>query len=174
MHSIWLIPREPEFNTLQLLIARVAKFTGGPVFEPHVTVLANIPLNPSEVVNRSGPHFRNLPSFKLTAHEIGIGTSYFKSLFLRVEPSDILFRLHQLASRHLPSESSREDFEPHISLAYGSPNCSKCPQITEIAKDSIPMQLRCDEMAIVHASELIPVKEWRRREVIRLDLGPNR
>ena len=169
MLSIWLIPQEPELGTLRLLIERVARFTGGPVFDPHITILADIPLRPSEVVSLSLPHIRILPGFELTAHEIGTGTDYFKSLFLRIAPSEVLSGLHRSASRHLPSRSRGEGFEPHVSIAYGNLNRSQYTQVAEMASGAIPSQLRFDEISIVHAGKSIPVERWRCRATISLD-----
>ena len=54
MLSIWLVPQEPELSQLRLSINGIARIAGGPTFEPHVTILADVPLSPSEIVERSG------------------------------------------------------------------------------------------------------------------------
>ena len=169
MLSIWLIPQDPELGRLRFLIRRIADISGGPVFEPHITILADIPLAPSEVVSCSASHFGALPELELTVGELATGTEYFKSLYLLAEPSPLLAKVHDLASRHLPSKACGDKFEPHVSLAYGNQPYRKHPQLIQIAKEPIPLRLRFSGISIVHAGKPVPVGKWRRREVIRFD-----
>ena len=169
MLSIWLIPQDPELGKLRLLIKRIADITGGPVFEPHITILADIPLAPSEFANRSASHFRALPRLELAVGEIGTGTEYFKSLYLLTERSPLLNRIYDLASWQLPSKARGDEFEPHVSLAYGDQPYRKHPQLIQIANESIPLRLRFSGISIVRAGKLVPVGKWRRRSVVGFD-----
>lgn len=167
--SIWLVPQEPEYSQLRLLIQQVAELTGGPVFEPHVTILADIPLTPSEAVIRSERQFRSLAPFELVAHRVESGTSYFKSLFMEIDPTVALSRVHGVACALFSTGRVAGAFDPHVSLAYGTPTCAANPKVVELVERTIPMRLGFRNISVVRASRFTPVAEWCRKKVIRLD-----
>ncbi|MDE2912840.1 MAG: hypothetical protein OXL68_07945 [Paracoccaceae bacterium] len=169
MLSIWLVPQEPEYSQLQLLIRRVAELTGGPVFEPHVTILADIPLTPSEVVVRSGRQFRSLAPLELVALRVESGTSYFKSLFMEIDPTFALSRVHSVACSLVSPGRVAGEFEPHVSLAYGTPTCAANPKVAKLVDRTIPMRLGFRNVSVVRASRFTPIAEWCSKEIIRLD-----
>ena len=166
MLSIWLVPQEPEYSQLRLLIRRVAELTGGPEFEPHVTILADIPLTPTEVVIRSGLGFRSLAPLELFARRVESGTGYFKSLFMEIDPTFALSRVHGVASSLLSPDGGAGEFEPHVSLAYGTPTCAANPSVTKLVNRIIPMRLGFRNISVVRASRFAPVAEWCCKEVI--------
>ena len=169
MLSIWLVPKEPEYSQLRLLIRRVAELTGGPVFEPHVTILADIPLTPSEVVARSGRRFRNLAPLELVAHRVETGDSYFRSLFMEIDPTCALTRVHGVASSLLSSADGASKFEPHVSLAYGTVACAANPKVATLVDRIVPLHLGFRDISVVRASRFVPVAEWYCKEVIRFE-----
>ena len=166
MQSIWLVPKEPEREKLQNLIERVAAVTGGPRFEPHVTILGDVPLPSSEVRFRIGSRIRDIPGFRLRSKEIRVGKSYFESLFLLTELPPVVSELRRLAAGSLPSSSGRKHFVPHVSLAYGRLKPAIVGQIMEIANGAHPMSLAFDELSIVCAGRAIPLEDWFCRETI--------
>ncbi len=169
MLSIWLVPQEPEYSRLRLLIRRVAELTGGPVFEPHVTVLADIPLTPSEVVVRSGRRFRSLAPFELVARRAESGTNYFKSLFMEINPTIALTKVHGIASSLTSIEGGANEFEPHVSLSYGTPTLAADPKVAKLVDGAIPISLGFRNISVVQASRFAPVAEWCCKEVIHFD-----
>lgn len=166
MQSIWLVPKEPERERLRNLIERVAKVTGGPLFEPHITILGDIPLPASEINRRIGSCIRAAPGFRLMSKEIGVGKSYFESLFLMTELHPVVSELNRLVSSRLPSSSNRRPFVPHVSLAYGRLEPEKMGRIMEIAGGAHPVSLEFDELSIFCASKSIPLEKWFCRETI--------
>ena len=139
------------------------------MFEPHVTILADIPLTASEVVVRSGRQFRSLAPFELVARRVDSGTSYFKSLFMEIDQTIALSRVRGAACALFSPGRVAGEFDPHVSLAYGTPSCAANPRVVELVDRTIPMRLGFRSISVVQASRFTPVSEWCCKEVIRLD-----
>ena len=139
------------------------------MFEPHVTILADIPLTPSEVVVRSGRQFRSLAPFELVARRVDSGTSYFRSLFMEINQTVALSRVHGDARTLFSPGRVAVEFAPHVSLAYGTSTCAANPKVAKLVDRKIPMRLGIRNISVVQASRFTPVAEWCCKEVIRLD-----
>ncbi len=166
MNSIWLVPQEPELSFLREQIRRIAEISGGPTFQPHITVLGGIPLRRSEMIKRIGKDIRQSPSFSLTIREFGFGDAYFLKLYLLTETSDNLSALHGLAKKKLPSVGGCKEFLPHLSLAYGDLPSARLRRIENLARNSIPIRLSFAAASIVEACKMMPVEDWHFRESI--------
>ncbi|MDO4904595.1 MAG: hypothetical protein Q4A16_03445 [Lautropia sp.] len=82
-HAWWLVPAEPSLQHLRQVIEQLAAQTGGPVFEPHLTLaLSRLPDGLDwDVLSRQLQ--RRLQALRLSAGTRGQTEHYFQTLFIR-------------------------------------------------------------------------------------------
>ena len=116
-YHLWVKPSGAVRDSLVQTIRELADELGGPVFEPHVTLLTNLIGTEEEHVQRSRSATQQLRPFKIILSEPSYRPQYFQSLFICVEQTPSLMDAHTLARRVF--EKPAEIYMPHLSLAYG-------------------------------------------------------
>jgi 2'-5' RNA ligase len=132
--SLWIVPEGEVRRRLASLIEALARRYGGPVFDPHVTLLAGLAGPAEDVVARAGRLVGGTKSFSLRFTGPEAGQSYFRGLYLRVEPNPELTALH-LAAHDAFGRVDEPPFFPHLSLRYGPP---PPPAVVEELRTSAP------------------------------------
>ena len=148
---------------LARLIAELARRFGGPVFEPHVTLLAGVAGPQRDVVAGAEKVLRAARVFPLRFLGPETGDTYFRALYLRVEPSPELLALQQ-AAREAFARSDDPPYVPHLSLVYGAPPPAS---VVEEVRPSAPGHFEARALDVYATAG--PVEGWRR--VRRLSLG---
>jgi 2'-5' RNA ligase len=118
--SLWIVPQGEARRRLAALIAELARRFGGPVFDPHVTLLAGLPGPAANVIARAEDVMRGAKTFPIRFAGPEKGDGYFRCLYVRVEPSPPLLALHA-AARDAFGRTEEPPFFPHLSLMYGAP-----------------------------------------------------
>lgn len=116
-YHLWLKPNGAVRGLLVQTIQKLADELGSPVFEPHVTLLANLIGTEEEHIQRSRIAAQQLQSFEVMLIDPAHDTTYFQCLFLRIEQTPSLMNAHTVARRVF--EKPAEIYMPHLSLAYG-------------------------------------------------------
>ncbi len=118
--SLWLVPEGEARRRLAALIESLARRLGGPVFAPHVTLLAGIRQAEQDVLMRVEQILSGSMALSLRFAGPETGDTFFRALYLRVEPSAPLLALHQ-AARGAFDRRDDPPYVPHLSLVYGAP-----------------------------------------------------
>lgn len=116
-YSIWIIPPEPVYTQLKSIIDELAKNYNGPTFEPHMTVLGNIDKDLSQIERFGKELAESFDTLQLSLGPVSFSTTYFQSVFVRVNSTAQLMQLNIDAKKLFNMENSV--FMPHISLLYG-------------------------------------------------------
>ena len=163
----WLVPAAgPVRDRLAGVIAGLAAEHGAPVFAPHVTMADVAEAEPDAAARVLERAVAGVPPFEVTLTGFGHEPEFFRSLYLRAEPSAQLTALHEAGQRawdlHGPP------YRPHLSLLY----TSDLPEERKAAiADGLgltpPVTIRVDA-AEVWADFRDEVTRWRR--VARVDL----
>ncbi len=162
----WLVPAPgPERDRLAAVIADLAARQGGPVFAPHVTLARNVEAEPDAVAGLLAEVTAGVAPFEMRLTGIGYEPVFFRSLYLRAEPSARLTALRGAAERALGLEPAPD---PHLSLLYADLDEERKPAIAAGLGLALPMTIRVDA-AEVWADFRTPVAGWRR--VARVPLG---
>ncbi len=132
--SLWIVPEGEVHRRLAALIAELARGIGGPVFDPHVTLLAAVPGPAASVIARAEEVMRVSNPFLLRLVGPEVDDAYFRSLYLRVEPSPELLAF-QAAARDAFGRREEPPFFPHLSLLYGAP---PPPAVIEEVRLAVP------------------------------------
>ena len=138
----WLVPAPgPERDRLARAVASLAAGYGGPVFAPHVTLAGTVPAGPDAVAGVLAEVTAGVPPFEVTLTGVGWETVFFRSLYLRAEPSARLTALRAAARRALRLEPAPD---PHLSLLYADLDEERKPAIAAGLELALPMTITVD------------------------------
>lgn len=120
-YSLWFMASEEYHRELQRAIEELSKFSGGPRFDAHATLIG--------LLDYTGDHKKKLvlgaealsrQSSPIDVELLGVGmrNMYFQSMFLPISPTQPLVELNQ-AARLIFHHQNDPPFMPHVSLLYG-------------------------------------------------------
>ena len=157
----WLVPAAgPVREGLAAVITRLAAEHGGPVFAPHVTMNRNVDAEPDQAERVLERLVAGVPPFEVTLPGFGYEPEYFRSLYLRAEPSAQLTALHEAGQRAWGLTGP--PYRPHLSLLYARdlPEERK-PAIADGLGLALPVTIRVDA-AEIWGDFRDEVTRWRR------------
>lgn len=145
------------YDTLGQTIRQLARQLGAPVFEPHVTLLADLIGTKQEHIQRSRIAAQQSRSFNITLSQLSYLDQYFQCLFMRVAQTPRLMNAHTLVRQVF--EKPNEPYMPHLSLAYGSyPESLKRNIISELSLD-VRISFEVTALFLIRAESNDP-KDW--------------
>jgi len=118
-YSLWLIPSGEQERRLAETIGRLSRESGGPLFEPHLTLLGGIGGAEDLAVAATGRLAAALRPIVLQFCAIEFGNEPYRCLYLRVAENDHLTAAQREAMR-LFGRTVDPSFMPHLSLFYGT------------------------------------------------------
>jgi 2'-5' RNA ligase len=157
----WLVPAAgPVREGLAGVITRLAAEHGGPVFAPHVTMNRNVDAEPDRAERVLERLVAGVPPFEVALPGFGYEREYFRSLYLRAEPSAQLTALHEAGQRAWGLTGP--PYRPHLSLLYARdlPEERK-PAIADGLGLALPVTIRVDA-AEIWGDFRDEVTRWRR------------
>lgn len=155
-YTLWLMPKDKIYKKFAKLIKKLGREYGGPIFEPHVTLLGDIELPEEEMVRKTDQLVHGQKPFPITLRQIDYQDFYFRTLFVRAEITEPLQALHNLAKKIFEKEIP--PFMPHLSILYGNfPQAVKDEIINKIGKDQT-VQFDVSSIHLIKGGE---VEEWR-------------
>ncbi|MFA3916328.1 hypothetical protein [Ruegeria hyattellae] len=167
-YSLWLTFPQPLEEQLSEHVVALAKMTNGPVFQPHVTLVGDLPQDQVREIftsERIGPI---APRLQGRFGQLTHGETYFQSLFLEVAlPVQVAHARQQL----LDELDLDPAYPPHVSLAYGS----LAGEVPKPLLDRITATF-CDQPAplafldLVASAETRPVESWKIIERLPLNV----
>lgn len=117
-YSLWAVPPQPIFDELTEVIRVLAVKYKGPVFQPHLTILGGIEKDLNEIIKSATKIAEHTPALDLSLGPVSFSTTYYQSVFLRVDATAQLMQLNLDIKKALNGENNV--FMPHISLMYGN------------------------------------------------------
>jgi 2'-5' RNA ligase len=117
-YYLWFKPSGTAYDILARTIRELAKQLGGPVFEPHVSLIGSLEGTEEELVQQTEQFARQLEPFTMVLTKPSCRDEHFQCIFMLVEKTALIMNANALARDffHKPNQS----FVPHLSLAYGS------------------------------------------------------
>ena len=157
----WLVPAAgAERDRLAGAIGRLAAEPGGPVFAPHVTLVDAFEADAAAVARGLEALLAGVPPFEVRLADFGHEPAFFRSLYLRAEPSDRLAGLHDAGER-LWGLVGRPPYRPHVSLLYSDLPEDRKPALIGALGLDLPVTVRIDA-AELWTDFRDPVAGWRR------------
>ena len=116
-YSIWLIPEGNVKDQLKNTIYLLSTDFGGPIFEPHVTIVSSFIGSEKELFQKMITISRKIKPFEIFFDGIACLDEFFRSIFLKVKVNTGLQSARDIACKELNWNDN--DYIPHLSLAYG-------------------------------------------------------
>lgn len=118
-YHLFLEPEGKLQEEVAAIIGSLATEFDGPMFSPHVTLLARIPVEKEEVlIEKTKQLASSLSPFEVVLGTLDMEQAYFRALYLQVESEEIK-SAHQRANE-LFSMQDEGQYVPHMSLLYGN------------------------------------------------------
>jgi len=167
-HSIWLMPRTEDEQRFSAIVRNLAKRFDSPDFQPHLTLVEDMPRPCDELKPLLERLTEGMTSFSAPVEAVEESPLYYRSFYARFPITGPLKTLKEKAVG-LFGVGSIETFMPHISLAYGVPESSeKTAAIAALQGDIRGMTVIFDRVCIVSSSQHTPIEEWAIRHSSRL------
>ncbi len=118
-YHLFLEPEGVLRQKLSTVIEQLAEEYGGPLFTPHVTLLARIASEEEALlVEKAKLLAEQIAPFSITLGNFGLEDAYFRALYVHAECEEIV-RAHKSANQIFGTEDERA-YIPHVSLLYGN------------------------------------------------------
>jgi len=159
-YFLWLEPTGKTHELLATTIAHLSQEHGGPLFDPHVTLLGDIAGQAGKLLHKAEKLAHALFPFGLTLTVPAFQDQYFRCVFMRVEETSILLEAHTLARKVFHKEDALP-YMPHLSLLYGSYPRSLKEQIIGTVSKSLSVQFTASAVTLFRVEGNSP-KDWRK------------
>lgn len=118
-YHLFLEPEGKLREEVTAIIGSLAAQFNGPMFSPHISLLARIPEEEVVVlIEKTKQLASSLSSFEVALGLVGMEQAYFRALYMHVESEEIK-NVHQKANE-LFGMQDEGVYLPHMSLLYGN------------------------------------------------------
>jgi 2'-5' RNA ligase len=157
-YHLWVKPAGAAHEALARTIHDLARELDAPVFEPHVTLLANLDRVEEEHFQRASELAMRLYPCEVILTEPSYQNEYFQCVFMRVQPTAAVMRNHALAAELF--DRAEEPYMPHVSLVYGwFPESRKREIIGRLPPD-VRTSFTVNTLYLLKAGSTAP-QDWR-------------
>ena len=162
----WFVPAAgPVRDLLAATIGRLAAEHGAPAFPPHVTMAGMFDADEDAAASTLAGLLTGVRPFPVTFPSVGHEPTYFRSLYLRAEPSPQLTSLHQAA--RLAWAPDLPPYQPHLSLLYSDFSEQRKRAIIAAIDLPLPLTIAMDAVEL-WADDQRGTQGWRRCCRVRL------
>ena len=117
-YSIWLIPNGEKYMLLRTKIIELSHIFNGIKFLPHITLISNLDYDEKFLSKKVENIAKQVKPFNIYFDKIGYSDEFFQSFFINVRINSHLAYIRKIALLNFPKIN--EEFNPHLSLAYGN------------------------------------------------------
>ncbi|MCG7391624.1 2'-5' RNA ligase family protein [Microvirga sp. ACRRW] len=162
-HSIWLMPIAEQEQKFASIVRDLAKRFNSPVFQPHLTLVEDMPRSCEDLQPLVEQLADGVASFQASVGSVEESELYYRSFYARFPVVPQLKLLKERAV-DLFKVGSLETFMPHISLAYGvTQSDEKTRQIAALQSKLQGLNVTFNRVCIVSSSQQTPIEQWKIR-----------
>jgi len=155
----WLRPASgSDRDRIAEIIGRLAAEHDAPIFEPHVTMVGRFASDEDTAIGTLKSLLVGVSSFDITFTEFGHERTYFRSLYLRAEPSPQLTALYKAGRRAWTLDLP--PYMPHLSLLYSNLTEEQKSPIFPTIDLRLPLTIQIDAVEL-WADDHLGVGRWR-------------
>jgi len=164
-HSLWLIPQKNVYVKFGTLIEELAERHGSEPFEPHVTLLGDLPGGRKSIMAKAYELGSKLHNFRVRLNTIGQSSDSMMYLYVNAEKSEALAKANKLAQR-LYFGKDDKPYNPHMSLMYAPAHEANKAEIIEEIGKSFNEVFDADSLHVVHCGRDVPKSQWEAIEEV--------
>ena len=157
---LWLMPTGEPYDRLADVINQLSQKHGGPLFEPHVTLLGGIEGEEEEICHNTMRLAQGLRPFEVQLTKPGYQDSYFRCLYLHVQETPSLMEAHAQA-RNILNQQEELQFQPHLSLLYGTYAADLKEHMIESLDSHAGVVFEATAVHVIKAAHSKP-KDWEK------------
>jgi 2'-5' RNA ligase len=147
-YHVFFEPKGEINEQLEAVIRNLSAEYGGPVFQPHVTLLAMIPEDDENLlVEKTKRLATKISPFNLTFEQLCAEDRYFRALYAKAIVSEELSSSRALVLEEFGMEEVGE-YMPHLSLLYGNYDASRKLETIESLKRLLPLSFNVDAVTL--------------------------
>lgn len=158
-YSLWLRPFGEVGFELKQQIKGLSKRYNSPMFYPHVTLLGDLTLHETKLIQLTDTLAHSLAPFAIYLQKADGRNRYFQSLFVRVQKSEPLMKAHHIA-KELFDVDEEEEYFPHLSLMYGKQSLKEKKELLNVMGRSFNMQFDVHSVLLIKTDG--KVSEWEK------------
>ncbi len=144
------------------LIKKLSREFGGPVFSPHVTLLARILAgNEEEVIAKSQKLADVMKSFSLTLSAPETRDAFFKALYLQIGEVGEMEKWHAKANEVF-GMTDESPYTPHLSLLYGNYDVAKKEKVAKTISFPLGLSFVADKLHLYRTEG--ETEQWEKLE----------
>ncbi|HYF28779.1 MAG TPA: 2'-5' RNA ligase family protein [Candidatus Paceibacterota bacterium] len=157
-YHLFLEPTGALNERLQETIRTLAAAYDGPIFPPHVTILANLEGNEEDILSHAQMLAQQLPPLTVMLGELGGEPSFFRAFYLTIKEDPELMSAHEVAQQTFGTPA--EPYRPHLSLYYGNIDDGVREAMRSAGEYPSGESFRCDRLALYRT--VGPADQWLR------------
>jgi 2'-5' RNA ligase len=160
VYSLWLVPGADTTARRQLQ-ATITELAAGhedaPVFEPHITVFGGIDEERTVLEETTQTFAAGTDPLELSFEGVSWSTTRHQCIFLVVEPTLELVKLHRSAREEFDEPNTA--YHPHLSLIYSEMDLEDRRDVAQsIDTMALPSGITCHRLELVDT--IGPESEW--------------
>lgn len=153
-YALWLVPQGDAEQRFASVMENLSNRHNSPRFAPHVTLLGGLIGAEADLVEKTSKLAEELEQIPVTAIGLAMEPYYFKSFYLRLDPSAALLLAHQRAAQSFSAKAG--SYAPHVSLFYGSLSRDVKVALGQEIHQQIPASFSLDRLYLVHLTLAVP------------------
>ncbi len=157
---LWLMPTGEPYDRLADVINQLSQKHGGPLFEPHVTLLGGMEGEEEEICQKTMRLAQGLRPFEVQLTKPGYQDSYFRCLYLHVQETPSLMEA-QAQARIILNQQEELQFQPHLSLLYGTYPADLKEHMIESLESHAGVVFEATAVHVIKAAHSQP-KDWEK------------
>ena len=128
--SLWLVPSGDVRRRLSKIISQLSKKYSTPIFEPHVTLIADVESTEKDVTNKTTLLANRIRPYRTTLANMDYSDNYYMPLFIKVSKTKQVTAANMKA-REIFGRLSDPPYKPHLTLLYGNIDAQEKEKIIE-------------------------------------------
>ena len=152
--SVWLIPSRKDRSKYEQIIGLYSKKYLFPKFRSHLTLFGRVDIEPELTFPFFDILLKDQNDIRLETLNVSTGDQPWKSLYIQFKPNILLKALQSKINDKLKIHRDY-NFEPHMSLAYGSLD----EEELEIDELSLDETIGFSSVALIHTSD--DIEDWK-------------
>ena len=150
-YSLWIIPFLEVKQILQQTISDLSVKYQTPNFEPHMTLIGDVPGDEKTIIEKAEILVSKIKPFPLTLGEISFSTTYFQSVFVRVKSTAELMNANLKAKEIYHVDNNV--FMPHISLIYGDHSMEEAEKIASALTITNNLSFKAEKIVVIPSTQ---------------------
>lgn len=136
-YSIWVMPEGTVAEEYQDNITKLSKKHNGPVFQPHVTLLAGTQQTEHDAIQRAEALAHALKPQEIELRELSFGSTFHQCIYIRCKQQ--LELMEAATASQAAFGEPPTSFTPHLSLLYSDvPESERMQIVSDVAAERAP------------------------------------